>query len=165
MLLDTQERVVITLPTNSEQLYLILAALTGDSDPNLWRIGALQGLVKIVRHYGLPKDLDEDNESAFNEALYKVDDMLNRLKPVLGTLPENIPTLCDPAEVAALKSDWEDDGTWDLEDTRGFEAHAEDLLRHRLEFENRQHQDSQRKTSSTLHGLATLLAPYLKQSE
>ena len=164
MLAETEEEVAITLPTNSERLYMILSALTGDSDPNLWRIGALQGLVKMVRHYGL-KGLEEDNESAFNDALYQVEDMLNRLKPVLGTLPENLPTLRDPAEIAALKEDWASDPSWDLEETRGFEAHAEDLRRHRLEIQNRNDLTSQLKTGSILQGLATLLAPYIKQSE
>src|ERR1041385_1197549 len=41
------------------------------------------------------------------------------------------------AEIDNLKRDWQRDGTWDLEETEGFEEHREELLAFRLEQEAR----------------------------
>jgi len=38
-------------------------------------------------------------------------------------------------EIQALKLQWADDGSWELESTEGFEAHREELLAFRLERE------------------------------
>ncbi|HEY8097002.1 MAG TPA: hypothetical protein VIE65_13045 [Methylobacter sp.] len=36
-------------------------------------------------------------------------------------------------EILRLKLDWQRDPIWDIEDTDGFEAHREELLKYRLE--------------------------------
>jgi len=40
-----------------------------------------------------------------------------------------------PQEIATLKADWKRDRSWDIEQTPGFEDHAEELLAHRLKVE------------------------------
>lgn len=48
-------------------------------------------------------------------------------------------------EIQQLKESWRRDPSWDLEDTEGFEAHREELLAYRLEFEAKVHEDEQRE--------------------
>jgi len=40
-----------------------------------------------------------------------------------------------PDEIQKLKDGWRHDPCWDIEDTEGFEAHKEELLKYRLEQE------------------------------
>ncbi len=44
-------------------------------------------------------------------------------------------------EVENLKAQWRADGTWDIEDTPGFEDHYDELLAHRKEFEAKQERE------------------------
>lgn len=41
------------------------------------------------------------------------------------------------AEIDNLKSQWEADPCWDLEETEGFEEHRHELLKHRLDMEDK----------------------------
>lgn len=40
-------------------------------------------------------------------------------------------------EIEALKKNWRYDPCWDIEDTKGFEEHKEELLAYRLETEKK----------------------------
>jgi hypothetical protein len=42
------------------------------------------------------------------------------------------------ADVENLKAQWAADGTWDIEDTPGFEAYRDELVAYRQEFEAQQ---------------------------
>lgn len=42
------------------------------------------------------------------------------------------------AEIEDLKAQWRADGCWDIEDTDGFEAHAQELRAYRLAYEDEQ---------------------------
>lgn len=44
-------------------------------------------------------------------------------------------------DIQSLKDNWRSDPTWDIEDTEGFEAHREELLAYRKEWEKRWEQD------------------------
>ena len=43
----------------------------------------------------------------------------------------NTPTFRTPEEIADLKSQWQNDPCWDIENTEGFEAHREELAAYR----------------------------------
>jgi hypothetical protein len=51
------------------------------------------------------------------------------------------PTRRTPAELKDLLADWESDPSWELVDSRGFEAHGEELAAHQAAFEQRQEQE------------------------
>jgi hypothetical protein len=119
-------------PTNSERLYMVLDALTGDSEPANWRINAVQGLLRLARMKAA--ELGEDGEDATSE-IFLVEEMLQRLSGAFAGLPESLPRLRSPEEVETLKRQWHADPCFDLEEAEGFEAHAEDLLRYRYESE------------------------------
>lgn len=46
------------------------------------------------------------------------------------------PKLKNPEEIEDLKTNWKNDPCWDIEETEGFEAHKDELLVWRLEYEN-----------------------------
>jgi hypothetical protein len=52
------------------------------------------------------------------------------------------------AEIAALKENWEADGTWDIEDTEGFEEHYDELLKFRRECEARWERERLKKEAA-----------------
>jgi hypothetical protein len=146
---NTNER---RLPTNSERLFRILDALTGDSDASMWRINSVRTLMTIVRHVGLKDSEDPDAGDAAQQALYQIQEMLDLLCAALGGLSEYLPRLRSRADLDALKANWESDPSWDIETTSGFEAHAEDLLKYRLSSnaQERMHLSQAQETASSL---------------
>lgn len=145
-------------PTNSERLYRILHALTGDSEPNLWRVSAVRALVAEVRRRGLR---DDEDPSATLGALTEIEQMLQLLVEVLRYLPEPLPAIQSQEALEQLRSNWRSDPCRGIETTEGFEAHQEDLLTYRLGMDlaaKRKHFD---ELDATMRLLATSLAPYL----
>jgi hypothetical protein len=127
------------LPSNTERLYLILGALTGDSDSSLWNIAGAATLATLVRKVGLKETEDDTVSDVAVQAVYQVTRMLEKLSAALSGLPEYLPRLRRADEIEHLKHDWLASGQYgDIEMTFGFEAHADDLRIWRLEVELRQ---------------------------
>lgn len=61
-------------------------------------------------------------------------------------------------EIDQLKSDWNGDGGWDLEDAEGFEEHREELLAYRKQVEA---QRAERRAKEHELAIARLLQPAL----
>jgi hypothetical protein len=74
-------------PTNSERLYVILNALTGDSDSSLWNLNGIATLALMVRKIG-PKETEDTVSDVAGQALYQVNQMLEKLSSALSGLPE-----------------------------------------------------------------------------
>ncbi len=126
-------------PTNSERLYLILHAVTGDSDPSLWNLNGVATLVSAVRKIGLKETEDDRVSDAVGTALSQVNQMLERLRTALSGLPEYLPRTRRHDEIEHLKQDWLAAGQfYPIETTSGYEAHFEDLRAWRLEVELKQ---------------------------
>lgn len=72
-------------------------------------------------------------------------------------------------EIADLKASWEADGTWDIEDTEGFEDHYDELLayRHKRILEWRQKEIQKTKDKAADLGCAgnLKLAKYVMSLE
>lgn len=140
--MDTEEG--FKLPTNSERLYLILNALTGDSDSSLWNLNGVAALATMVRKIGLRETEDDTVTDALGQALFQVNRMLEKLLVALSGLPEYLPHLRRPEEIEQLKQEWLATGQfYPVEDTSGFAAHAEDLRAWRLGIELKQLPDGE----------------------
>ncbi len=127
------------LPSNSERLYLILNALTGDSDSSLWNLNGVATLASMVRKIGLRETEDDTVSDAAGQALFQVNRMLEKLSVALSGLPEYLPRLRRPDEIEQLKQEWlAASQFYPIENTSGFAAHAEDLRAWRLGVELRQ---------------------------
>lgn len=126
----------LKMPSNSERLYLILNALTGDSDSSLWNLNGVATLATMVRKIGLRETEDDTVSDAAGQALFQVNRMLEKLSVALSGLPEYLPRIRRPDEIEQLKQEWLAAGQYyPIENTSGFEAHAEDLLAWRLGVE------------------------------
>ncbi len=135
--MDTEED--LRQPSNSERLYLILNALTGDSDSSLWNLNGVATLASMVRKVGLNETEDDTVSDVAGQALFQINHMLKKLSVALSGLPEYLPRLRRPDEIEHLKNEWLSAGQfYPIEKTSGFEAHAEDLRAWRLEVELRQ---------------------------
>jgi hypothetical protein len=135
IVLDKEEE-ELKLPSNTERLYLILDALTGDSDSSLWNLNGAATLAALVRKVGLKEIEDDTISDVAGQAVYQVTRMLEKLSVALCGLPEYLPRVRRVDEVQRLKQDWLASGQYDpIEKTFGFEAHAEDLRAWRLEVE------------------------------
>lgn len=123
-------------PTNSERLYMILAALTGDSDPANWNINGVATLAALVKKIGLKNTDDDSVDEAASTAIYQANRMIEKLQMALAGLPEYLPRLRRRDEIAKLKENWIASGRgWNIEATTGFEAHTEDLRTYSLQTE------------------------------
>jgi uncharacterized protein YPO0396 len=56
-----------------------------------------------------------------------------------------------PAQIEQLKKSWSQDPHWDLENTRGFEDHREELLAYRREIEARRRNESDQARAILAH--------------
>jgi len=123
-------------PSNSERLYSILNAITGDSDSSLWNLNGVATLATMVRKIGLKETEDDTVSDAAGLALYQVNQMLDKLSVALSGLPEYLPRIRRHDEIERLKQEWQAGGQfYPIENTSGFEAHAEDLRAWRLGVE------------------------------
>lgn len=135
--MDNEEE--LKQPSNSERLYSIMNALTGDSDPSLWNLNGAVSLATMVRKIGLKETEDDSVSDAVGQALYQVNQMIEKLSAALSGMPEYLPRVRGSHEIEHLKQGWLDSGQYGLiEETSGFEAHAEDLRAWRLEIELKQ---------------------------
>ena len=72
-------------------------------------------------------------------------------------------------EIRELKSGWRDDPIWDIEETEGFEAHHEELLKYRLEVEREAKERRRRELKQKAERLGVpgnvALAGYVERME
>lgn len=62
------------------------------------------------------------------------------------------------AEIEDLKRQWKADGTWDIEDTEGFEAHKTELYIWRLEYELKCEREAHQKLKDGLRVVVAAVA-------
>jgi hypothetical protein len=60
-------------------------------------------------------------------------------------------------EIKDLKQDWLDDPCWDIEDTKGFEAHRQELYIYRLEHELKYERSHSRRLQDALNRIRLAL--------